>query len=278
MTAGPAGRYIVAGVDHSPGARCAAEWAAYEAASRRLSVHLLHALEPGTDDRGRAAEELLDDVARQLRRHHPAVTVTTGIVPGPATSALVFAAGGGAELLVTGCRGYAAASGMPPGSVTCALAARSPRPFVVVRDQPTDPDRGDIVLGVGPRQDPAAVRFALRRAARQDSRVFAVRAWQPAGRSCDGSRPRGSEAVDRAQGEDVMRLLDPERGHYPGVRAIVETACDSPAPALLLAAKDAQMLVLGAHGRSGGAPRVGSTVYEMLVHCPVPVAIVPPAG
>ncbi|WP_372463251.1 universal stress protein [Actinospica acidithermotolerans] len=120
------------------------------------------------------------------------------------------------------------------------------------------------------------LRPAARRAAglaRLRGAGLAARRAQLRGSTAARLRGRGSRA---GRGRDAAA----RRGarHYPGVRAIVETACDAPAPALLLAAKDAQMLVLGAHGRSGGVPRVGSTVYEMLVHCPVPVAIVPSAA
>ena len=48
--AGP-GRHIVVGIDHSPAARYAAKWAAYEAENQTIALLLLHALDSPEDDR-----------------------------------------------------------------------------------------------------------------------------------------------------------------------------------------------------------------------------------
>lgn len=281
--------HIVVGVDHSPAARYAAEWAAYEAEDQGLTLLLLHALsapEGGrresaaseADSERRDAAELVNAVAGQLRRRHPALTVATGVAAGSAAPALVSAATGDTELVVTGCRGYDSAAGLPPGSATRALAACSPKPFVAVRGEPRNPADGEIVLCIGPDEDPMTIRFALRRAERQGSRVLAVRAWQPTGYSDGGSNVSDPDA-DRAQREQARRLLDLVRDEFPEAQVSLETTCDATVPALLLAAQRAQMLVLGMHrtpDRPEDEPRVGSTLYELLVHCPVPLAIIPP--
>lgn len=213
-------------------------------------------------------------VAGELRRRHPGLTVTAGLDERSAPRALTAAAR--ADLVVTGHRAHGPLPGLTLGSVTSALAARARRPFVVVRGERTDPERGEIVLAVGPGQDRGAIRFAFERAARQGSPVFAVRAWNPASETQGVLYYLGLGRLEQEQHDQLEALLAPERRRFPEVGVSVATACEATAPALLQAAKDAQLLVLGTHRRRDpSAAKIGSTVHSMLVHSPVPVALVP---
>lgn len=134
---------IVVGVDGSPGAARAVEWAAGEAKLRGTGLTLVHAWHiPGAvtmtaagataaewqvvED---AAHAVLDEMAEDAFGY--GVEVKAVLVQAQAAPALIEQAAG-ADLLVVGTRGRGGFAGLLLGSVSQAVAHHAPCPVVVV--------------------------------------------------------------------------------------------------------------------------------------------------
>jgi nucleotide-binding universal stress UspA family protein len=142
---------VVVGVDDSPEAWEAVEYAAQAAARRGWCLTVLHAwdvpglelalgrrqpdvaLEPGET----AARGPLEPLLERLRQDHPSLPVTLDLVRGEAAPTLRERARG-AALLVVGSRGRGGVAGLLLGSVSRDLILTSPVPLVVARTARVD--------------------------------------------------------------------------------------------------------------------------------------------
>ncbi|MGZ4482837.1 MAG: universal stress protein [Nocardioidaceae bacterium] len=72
-------------------------------------------------------------------------------------------------------------------------------------------------------------------------------------------------------------FLQPWTRRYPDVDVEARVTSDSPTAAVLEAAPDARMVVLGRHTRARhfGGFALGSTARSVLRHAPCPVAVIP---
>ena len=78
---------------------------------------------------------------------------------------------------------------------------------------------------------------------------------------------------------NLCDTLDPWSQRYPDVHADVRVVRGNPTRALLAAAAEARLVVLGSRGRGAPARALfGSTSREVLRLCPVPVVVVSPAA
>ncbi|MFG1955600.1 universal stress protein [Micromonospora sp. NPDC048830] len=95
-----------------------------------------------------------------------------------------------------------------------------------------------------------------------------VHAWQPAGYIGDEQRRDTEPRV-------LAESLEGRPSRYPGIPIEHRTVPGPPAAALLDAASDAQLLVVGARGRGGFTGLLlGSTSHAVLHHAPCPIAVV----
>jgi nucleotide-binding universal stress UspA family protein len=148
---------------------------------------------------------------------------------------------------------------------------------------------GTVVVGVdGSEASLAALRFALDEARARGAALVALHAWQLPLTEAPGpfllelpelAGPTVAEVADRleeAAAHVLDRALEEVAGPSPGVpieRRVVERA---PAPALLAAAADADLLVVGTRGHGGFAGlRLGSVAAHCASHSPCPVVVVP---
>lgn len=139
---------IVVGVDESPGAQRALEWALGEAAVHHATVRLVHAIPPiqslypyGMGDMAwlddineqaeKAARELLDAALAQAGGTPPGVTVERVTQFAPAATLLVEQSRGKA-MLVVGSRGRGGFTGLLLGSVSQQVVHHAHCPVVVI--------------------------------------------------------------------------------------------------------------------------------------------------
>ncbi|QFU90000.1 universal stress protein [Amycolatopsis sp. YIM 10] len=292
-------RPLVAGVDGSPSALHAVRWAAEEAGRRGKPLRLLHAcFIPPVPPRVPVAlpreyrdalveqgHDWLTEAAAAAREAAPGVEVETELRTGIATELLVTESAQ-AELVVLGSRGLGGFSGLLVGSVAVALGHHGHCPVVIVRGRTPEsapPASGPVVVGVDNSANcDDAIDFAFAAAALRRVPLVAVHAWNDL--SLDRGWPLLPAQLDfrLIQDEEARGLsehLAAWRDKYQDVEVIERPVRDRPARALLKAAEDARLLVVGSHGRGGFAGMwLGSTSQTLLHHSSCPVAVIRPAS
>ncbi|MCX5071165.1 universal stress protein [Streptomyces sp. NBC_00513] len=128
-----------------------------------------------------------------------------------------------------------------------------------------------LVVGVdGSPESRAAADWAAREALRRDGRLRVIHAWLWQPLEVPIVQHRDSEA-SRAQ--DIVREVEAELTHrHPELALTAEVLQDAPVPALLRAAKEAEMLVLGTRGHGVIAGSLLGSFGQQLIaaaECPV---------
>jgi nucleotide-binding universal stress UspA family protein len=269
---------IVAGYDGSPGGAQALRWAAREARARGTTLTACLAWTP--DHMELPTEPTLCDLARQ----HGQEILTRGLpyaesVLGPGGVRADLAGGSAAQVLcersrqadmvVVGSSGHSELPGLRLGSVAWQVAEHAAGRVVVVRGawRPANQPPGPVVVGAdGSPAGQAAVVFAFEEAALRDVPLVAV---------CALTDAPGRLAESRQVEEDFEDLMAREAKEHPEVSVTQRVLAGTPRSALLAAATDAQMLVVGARGRGGlDDMPLGSIAQVLLQHAPCPVGVV----
>ncbi|MGW0150758.1 universal stress protein [Streptomyces sp. NPDC003333] len=296
-------RTITVGLDGSGESRAAAEWAAREAALRRVPVRLLHVWQPvpeplaqapllGAETQQHWTERIPRNAAEGLRLRHPGVEVTTEQWPG-APADVLLEASRDAELLVLGSRALSGLAGFLVGSVGQSVVARAEVPVVLVRAgaQAADEHVKDpagipsaatgfrpVVLGVDTRgPDGTVISFAFEEARRREATLTAVEGWNLPPASvyslAAGVDPR--EEMIRERAAALTEVLLPWREKYPDVEVTEASRIGSPANHLVDAARDASLVVVGRRVRRGPfGIHIGAVTHAVMHHAVAPVAVV----
>ena len=274
---------IVAGYDGSPGAEQALQWAVREAWERStvLTVCLAWAPEYLTlldeasvsDLAQRKGEEILTKGARYAGSALGPEMVRPVLARGPAAGVLCER-GGAAEMVVAGSRGHGGVVGLRLGSVAWQVAMHAHGPVVIVRGQwhVADHAPGPVVAGLDLSPASRAVAaFAFREAELHGVPLLAVCALADAPGMLGGAREMEA---------DFSRAMARLEKEHPDVTVLRQVTQGSPRDALLAAAAEAQLLVVGCRGRGGiHGMSLGSVAQALLHHAPCPVAVIrPPAG
>lgn len=290
---------IVVGLDGSPESLTAARWAAREAELRDLSLKLVHAFTIPvagmmgytvptelTDALYEAGEKMLADTGQELRKAHPAVAISTKLVPADPRPVLVDESET-AALTVIGTRGGGRIPEVIVGSVALHVASHGHSPVAVIPASMSDDAAGPVVLGVdGSRASEAAVEFAFDEADRRRAPLHAVLVW-------DDLAVRGfakaASLIGQLEDEEEHAVLAEQlagwREKYPDVQ-VEQIVRHGRAPQGLLRhgpqdSPDAvpQMIVVGSRGRGGFTGLLlGSTSHALIEHSPWPVVVVSPTA
>ncbi|MFF4550090.1 universal stress protein [Streptomyces sp. NPDC001406] len=270
-------QHVVVGVDGTLTAVRALDWAAQEAARRRVTLRVVHAVA----DRDEAGPVLASAAAR-IRAHHPGLPVVTASPEGGAVEALVRESDG-AVLTVVGNRGLGGFTGLLFGSVSLRLAAHARSPLLVVRgDHRCDDDR-EVLLGLGSDADGDAAAYAFQEAERRGARLRVLHSWShrhvtPEMPSPVPTSPGQRELAQRDATEAAVPrfALTELREKHPAVGVDTRTVRTGPARALLEATREAGVVVIGAHRRADHlGPRLGPVVRTLLHRSHCPVVVVP---
>jgi nucleotide-binding universal stress UspA family protein len=268
---GPVMRYpqIVVGVDGSRTAESALAWAADEARLRGASLLIVHALDSGDSALiariGEAGLRAADHTgARVLAQHAAAASIRQPGVPvstmlshaGPADALLDLS--GTVDLVVVGTHGRSSFTESILGSVSHRLAAHAHSPVVLVTRELALAGTGKsprIVVGVSATPS-AELALALAFAeARTRAAVLTVVSTCPAAA--------------------LQRQLRPYREQYSDVTVDARVAVGEPGNALLCAAHDAQLIVIGCHHSDDRwSTRLGPVPAIVLQSAPCPVIVV----
>lgn len=285
---------IVVGIDGSEQSGKALEWAVARARLGGEELELVHgysltpdldffgyhglAAGPPVDWLAESSREVLEAAAARVRELAPDLACTvTSTVGHPAS--VLEAASEGAAALVVGRRGLGNAASALLGSVSNRLAVHARCPLVVVADAPL-PTSGPVVVGVdGSEFGTSALRYALAEAAVRatDVRVVAAYdAFHPAFRADPELVARMRADVDAEAADTIARMLDEARGTSRASVAVDRVAVEGrAAEAILEHSRDAQLIVVGTHGK-GVVRRVllGSVSRQVVHEADRPVAVV----
>lgn len=287
MNFGDSDNEVVVGIDGSPDADSALEWAAAEAHLREAPLRILHATglraevgsKPLPAESQRlaldAARALLDEAHDRVVARFPGMKTETALAHDRPAEALQTASQT-AALVVLGTRGRGGFTALLLGSTSLRTAAHTACPLVVVRgDRLPQPD-GTVLVGVRDLTDAEAIGFALATAQRWKSSVRALHAWEPLGEM--GRVAPQVDTVHAIHAEHV-RLLSAamDAAQVTSRTHVTREVVDGTTAAVLVeASEDAHLLVMGSHRPSSPfGLRLGLIVHALVHHAHCPVAIVP---
>lgn len=285
---------ITVGLDGSPESLAAALWAADEADRRGLGLRLLHAWvllagEPATGlppdkDQNYWAKRIVRAAATAVHERHRDLSVTEDLVAEDPETALLKAAES-STMVVLGSRGLERVESFFLGDISLQVAGKAERPVVLVRAQ-TDrarplagTDEGGVVVGVSLHGPCGGVlEFAFEAAAARDVPLgvvhgcpLPVQAYAPWGVDPDVAGEIGKEASEK-----LSRAVQPWSERNPSVMMTSTVRLGSPARAVLGAAEEADLLVIGRRRHHPAvAPRLGNVAQACVHHARCPVAVVP---
>jgi nucleotide-binding universal stress UspA family protein len=205
------------------------------------------------------------------------VAVSTEVLYGHPAQKLVHTAGIDG-LLVVGSRGLGAIRGTLVGSVGLSCAQYADGCVAVIRGRPPADHPGPVLVGVdGSTESLAALRFAAEAAAVSGSALHVLHAWvAPYWATAMWSPPIHDIDESRAVAAATLRnSVSAALGDAPGPR-VEQSVLEGPAgPALVEAAREADLLVVGSRGRGGWkALLLGSVSMHCITHAPGPVVVV----
>ncbi|SEH02678.1 Nucleotide-binding universal stress protein, UspA family [Nonomuraea solani] len=277
---------IIVGVDGSVASRAAVEWAAGDAVRRGVPLRIVHATDTSWYLVGRRPEAVLPDtllregrrVLREAealgRERQPSVEVTTLQVEGTPAGVLREQAKDALELVV-GSRGLGGFAGALLGSVSIHVAGYVRCPVVVVRGEHRSA-HGEVVVGVDDSLEcEPALAYAFEQAKLRGAPLRVVHAWQLPVHAFAPEATYDMDEVRTAQHQVVRDRVKTLNHDYPQVTVVEDVQCAHPVDALITAAEQADLLVVGSHGR--GALRsalLGSVSRGVLHHARCPVAVV----
>lgn len=281
---------IVVGWDGSPGARAALTWAAKEAGRAGLPLQIVlavHSPEPAlgifptpmlTTFSQEELTKIFAPALELVQESAPGVVAQTSSIEGHPVSTFVELSRQ-ASMVVLGSRRHSQFVSALLGSTSLAVASHSDCPVIVIRGEFDCAAKAPVVVGTdGSQTSGVAVRFAAQYAHSVGAPLLAV---------CSAPEPVQLVAADivitpdyaqelRGEAEKFVHDSVADLGRqFPGLQVSTQI-CEKPASvALSEAGQDAQLLVVGSHGRGGFTGMLlGSVSRSVLFHAPCPVAVV----
>lgn len=289
---------VVVAIDGSDASKVAVRWAANTAMKRDIPLRLaasysmpqfLYAegmvppqelfdeLQEETMEKINEAREIAHEVAPDIKIGH---TIAEG---SPIDMLLEMSKY--ITMIVMGSRGLGGLSGMVMGSVSAAVVSHAHCPVVVVRgDNPVTEDTkyGPVVVGVdGSGVSQKAIEYAFAEASARECELIAVHTWMDmqiqASLAGLSAAQQQWKIVEEEQNMLLGHRLAGYAERYPDVQVTRVVTRDRPVRALVDAAKGAQLLVVGSHGRGGfKGMLLGSTSRALLQSAPCPMMVVRP--
>lgn len=272
-------KYFI-GVDGSDHGRVALGWGLARATERKASVELLHVADDSFLSESVAFLSEAQHASEQMLEAEIAIARNelgfTGEISGTAVVghpiAEIEEASKHADLIVLGAHTGGKFAGSVFGTRAVKIAAVAHCPVAVIPAESADRTGSGIVVGVdGSAPSNAAVAFAAEEASRRGVPLIAVYAWMPP--LTPGLEYLWSEelvaAQEKAAEEAIAIGVAGLATRYPDLEIRRQIVQAPPVTALIQAAEDAEMVVVGSRGR-GGISRLllGSVSHSILQALP----------
>src|SRR5271156_1413423 len=274
---------VLVGVDGSPAARCAVDWAAHDAAMRNVPLTLVHAVQPigvtlprltATTAFSRwqveQGQKILDEAVETARSTTPGggpAQIETEMLFSPAVPVLVDLSKD-ADLVVVGSRGRGPITRSLLGSLSSSLIRHAHCPVAVIHDEDPlmpYPAHAPVLVGIdGSPASELAIAIAFHEASWRRVDLVALHVWSDV--EVNDYPAIDWPAMKPAAEEILAERLAGWQDRYPDVtvRRVVE--CDHPTYHLVRQSESAQLVVVGSHGRGGFAGMLLGSVSTAVAH------------
>ncbi|MBJ7336106.1 universal stress protein [Mycolicibacterium sp.] len=273
---------IVVGVDGSPTSDSAVAWAAHAASQRNVTLTVVHVApalsvnwspdpvprELATWQANEGRQILADGskIAETATGNDGRLRIATELFIAMTIPTLVDLTKE-AEMIVVGSRGISALGRSVMGSVSSGLVRHAHCPVAVIRDEEavgpgvaTKP----VLVGIdGSPTSELATAIAFDEASRRGVDLVALHAWGERGSYAAPGLNR--PVLEQEETEVLAERLAGWQEHYPDVSVRRLVAHGQPARLLVEASEDAQLLVVGSHGRGGFAGMLLGSVSSAVV-------------
>lgn len=276
---------VLVGIDGSEAANEALRWAAVDAVRHSAPLHIVYAIGAPMDfgpgigsfqidydvyrKEGAVAVAAAREFATAAAEPIGELDISTFVVDAPPIPVLVDRSKD-ARMLVVGTRGLGAFRRDLLGSVSTAVAQHAHCPVAVIPESDRYKSRrarGPVLVGVdGSPSSTRAIDVGFDEACHREVPLRAVLTWSEFNRyiSRTDMQTQAQELLSEALAGRSEQYPDTEVQHV-----VVE---DRPAKRLLAEAEQAQLIVVGSHGRGGFAGMTLGSVSQTVLHgadCPV---------
>ena len=288
---------VVVGIDGSDVSKGAVTYAAKTAVGHGVGLHIVMAYSiPSAlfaegvtppqellEQFEQQAEPAVQEAMRIARETAPEVQISGAVAEGN-PSQLLIEYSREAKMIVLGSRGLGALKGVVLGSVSSHVAASAYCPVIVTKADTCEPvnPNGPIVVGVdGSDNSKKATEWAFAEAHARGAGVLAIHTWMdPEVQAAAAGVILSDADMDRLSQEQknlLTEALDPAHERWPNVPVETLVTEDRPTRVLVEKSAEAQLVVVGSHGRGAFTGMLlGSTSRSLLQASLCPVMVVRP--
>ena len=274
---------ILVGVDGSPAAKYAVDWAAREAAMRNVRLTIVHAVRPigipqpplassvafarWQVEQGQAFLDKAAEIAQSTTQDGGPTQIESELLFAPVVPTLVDLSKE-AQMVVVGSRGRGPFARSLLGSVSSSLIRHAHCPVAVIHDEDPlmpHPAEAPVLVGIdGSPVSELATAIAFQEASLRGVELIAMHVWSDV--DVNDFPAIDWPAMKPAAEEILAERLAGWQERYPDVtvRRVVE--CDHPTYHLVKQSESAQLVVVGSHGRGGFAGMLLGSVSAALAH------------